>query len=111
VEFSFSSNRLRRQIEITAAMDKAFGTRAARLRRRLGVLEAAQSLADVPTGSPEYCHPLRHDREGLFAVTICDNWRIVFRPHGDPPVLPDGSLDRSSVTAIEIIEIVDYHGE
>jgi proteic killer suppression protein len=112
LEFSFSSNRLHRQLETKAAMDKAFGERAGRLRLRLGVLEEAQSLADVPTGPPERCHPLKHDRKGQFAVTVCGNWRIIFRPHHDPlPVLADQSLDLTAVTAIEIIEVVDYHGK
>ena len=30
--------------------------------------------------------------------------------HDPVPGLPDGGLDTGQVTAVEIIEIVDYHG-
>lgn len=45
------------------------------------------------------------------SVTVKDNWRIVFVPDHDPvPLLPDGGIDVANVTAVEIIEVVDYHG-
>lgn len=38
-------------------------------------------------------------------------YRLVFTPDHDPvPLLDDGGIDRASVTAIRIEEIVDYHG-
>lgn len=38
-------------------------------------------------------------------------YRLVFTPDHDPvPRLDDGGIDRASVRAIRIEEIVDYHG-
>ncbi|NJO55788.1 MAG: system killer suppression protein [Rhodospirillales bacterium] len=93
-------------------MKKAFGDRAPALMRRLSVLREARTLADVPRVPPERCHELTGRREGQLAVVIKDNWRLVFRPaHDPPPRKPDGGLDHSQVTEIELIEVVDYHGE
>ncbi len=53
---------------------------------------------------------LTGDREGHYAVTLSGNWRLVFRPDHDPlPLLPDGGVDLERVTAIKIVEVIDYH--
>jgi proteic killer suppression protein len=110
VEFSYRSNGLRRQLENAAEMDKAFGVLAKILRRRLAVLKEARCLADVPSGPPDRCHLLSQDRKGQFAVMLSGNWRLVFRPNHDPvPVHPKGGLDLGAITAIEFLEVVDYH--
>jgi len=50
-------------------------------------------------------------RRSEFSVTLHANWRLVFRPNHNPlPQLKDGGLDLSAVTSIELIEVVDYHG-
>lgn len=112
VKLSFSSNRLQRQLESAVTMQKAFGDRANHLRRRLSILREAACLSDVPGRPPERRHPLKGDRRGQYAVVIKDNWRLVFEPDHDPlPVDGEGALDLRAVTAIRILEIVDYHGE
>jgi len=36
---------------------------------------------------------------------------LVFEPATDPlPLTPDGALDWQCVTAIRILEVIDYHG-
>jgi proteic killer suppression protein len=111
VDFSYSSNRFQRELVSAAAMKKAFGQRAGPLMRRLAVLAEARTLADVPAGPPDRCHPLKHERRGQFAVTIHGNWRLVFQPSNEPlPKDEDGNLDLSQVTEVELIEVVDYHG-
>lgn len=111
MDLTVRGKRLRKQLADPREMDRAFGNRARGIRLRLGVLGQAKCLSDVPTGSPDYRHLLTGDRKGQFSVTIKDNWRIVFVPDHDPvPLLPDGGIDVANVTAIEIIEVVDYHG-
>lgn len=113
LDFTYRSSRLRKELSDAKAMDRAYGDRARPLRLRLGVLAEASHLGDVPTGTPEHCHPLKHgSRKGQFAVTLRANWRLVFRPDHDPlPMLPSGTIDLTKVTVIELIEIVDYHEE
>jgi proteic killer suppression protein len=81
------------------------------LRRRLAALAAAPTLKDMD-GVPGNCHPLRGDRQGEFAVHLWGAYRLIFEPAHNPlPKLPDGGLDRSLVTDINIKEVVDYHGD
>lgn len=61
--------------------------------------------------SPARCHELVADRAGQFAVSVKDPYRLIFEPAGTPvPRTRDGGIDRSKVTKIAIIGVVDYHG-
>ncbi|KQQ13830.1 system killer suppression protein [Methylobacterium sp. Leaf121] len=111
MQIRFRVKRLNKDLSDPRQMAKAYGDRAKQIRRRLDILGQAACLADVPTGPPDHRHQLGGNRNGQLSVTIKDNWRIVFVPDHDPvPCLPDGGLDTGQVTAVEIIEIVDYHG-
>jgi toxin HigB-1 len=112
VIFSFSSNRLKKELSDAKAMVRAYGDRAKPLKMRLDLLAQVTSLADVPTGSPTYCHQLSSDRKDQFAVTIKDNWRLIFRSDPNPPSkLPEGGVDFRAIKAITLIEVTDYHGK
>jgi toxin HigB-1 len=110
MDLSFVSNKLRRELESARAIKKAYGERADKISLRLDLLYAAPTLADVPTEPPPRCHLLTGDYVGCFAVVLGGNWRLVFRPNHDPvPTLEEGGIDLRRVTAITVIEIVDYH--
>lgn len=81
------------------------GTR--KLHARLGEIEAAHDVTELIAGSP---HPLKGDREGDFSLRMLGAQRLVFRPEHDPfPRLEDGGIDWQNVTAVQIVEIGDYH--
>ena len=81
------------------------------LKRRLDSLTAAPTLRDMD-GVPGNCHALHGDRRGQFAVSLWGSFRLIFLPDHDPlPTLADGGVDRSLVTRISIVEVVDYHGD
>ncbi len=93
-------------------MRRRLGPRVAEaLMTRLDDLAAASTLAQmsmIPGARP---HPLSGDRTGQFAVNLPEGKRLVFVPDHDPvPTKEDGGVDLQAVTAIEIIEVVDYHG-
>ncbi len=47
-----------------------------------------------------------------FALYLWDPYRLVFVPDHDPiPRLEDGGVDRSLITRIVIMEVVEYHGD
>lgn len=77
--------------------------------RRLAVLNAVSNLSEVPITKPERCHQLSQDRDEEFAVDLSENFRLVFKPVQFSR-LPDGGIDKKSVTEVEILEVVDYHG-
>ena len=64
----------------------------------------------VPTTSPERRHLLSSGRRGQYAVDLVHPYRLVFEPDHDPvPRTADGGIDIDRVTAITIMEVVDYH--
>lgn len=79
------------------------------IRRRLAVLRAAPTLAAV-RGTPGRLHPLSGNRRLQYALDLRGATRLVFEPDHEPlPELPAGGIDESGVTAVRIIEVVDYH--
>ena len=77
---------------------------------RLAILKAARSLELVPTSPPDRRHQLRGDRDEYYAVDLVHPYRLVFKPNHEPlPRKQDGGIDTERVTAVTIIEIVDYH--
>jgi len=78
--------------------------------RRMSVLNAVPTLADVPATPPERRRELKGDRAGQFAVDVKHPYRLVFVPAGNPvPPLADGGYDLARITAIEILAVEDYH--
>lgn len=78
--------------------------------RRMGVLRAARNLSQVPTSRPDRRHQLTEDRDEQYAVDLVQPKRLVFEVNHDPiPRKPDGGIDVDKVTAVTIVEVVDYH--
>ena len=112
MDIEFSSKKLQRQLSNENAMRRHYGHVMPALKLRLRVLDQADCLADVPHSRPEGRHQLFHDWDGHFAVWLTANYRLIFKPNHDPvPLLDDGGIDIGSVTSVEIVEIVDYHGK
>lgn len=108
VEISFKTAKLQKVCNSAALLQKTYGREnAVRIRRRLAVLEAASCLSDVPVLPPERCHALLGSRAGCFAVDVLQPYRIIFEPFG----LASGRarINRKSVLAITILDIIDYH--
>ena len=77
--------------------------------RRIADLEAAACLEDFRT-LPGRCHELKADRKGQLAMDLVGPRRLIFRPaHNPVPLCQTGGLDWTKVTAVCIIEVVDYH--
>lgn len=104
----FRTRRLETIANDGKAAQKALGKRcAALLRARLDDLRAADDL-NVMRHLPGRCHELKGNRAGQFAMDLEHPRRLVFEPlDGDSRA--EGGLDWSTVTAIEMVEIIDYH--
>ena len=110
VEVGFKKRKLAEALGSDEEMLKKYGRRMAEvLRNRLAVLKAAANLAAVPTDRPVRRHLLKANRAGQFAVDLVHPRRLVFRPNAPVPRLQDGGIDTERVTAITIIDVVDYH--
>lgn len=111
MEIFFKNAKLAKCLNEEARLKKEFGERNAKeIRLRLAVLVSAPTLAHVPTVPPDRCHLLKGKYAGCYAVDAAHPFRIVFQPEHDPvPKKADGGVDLQKVTAITILEIVDYH--
>lgn len=89
-----------------AAIKKLGPGGASRLQSRLADLDAAPTLGAVVFGRP---HPLAGDRMGQFALDLDGGRRLSLASADPAAVLADGATDWPSVTAVNVIEIGDYH--
>ena len=111
MDIAFRSRSLERTFNSIKTLTRAHGDQLAkRIALRLAVLQDAQTLARVPTTPPVRRHQLSGRRKGQFAVDLDRTRRLVFKPAHEPiPYKGDGGIDLDRVTAITILEIVDYH--
>jgi len=110
VEISFKSEKLRKLCSEQRIADRELGVvRAKKIRLRLDDMAAADNLA-VMRKLPGHCHELTGDRAGELAVSLDGPYRLIFEPANEPvPQNADGGLNWVEVTAVRILEIVDYH--
>jgi len=111
LDIAFRTRKLEKTFNSAGELQKAYGARMAKaIMIRLAVLKAARTLDLVPTTPPDRRHQLRGDRDEQFAVDLVHPRRLVFEPNHDPlPRKDDGGIDVEQVTAITIIDVVDYH--
>ena len=110
IDVSWADRRLARDTATDQRGVRRFGPEQwAVLRRRLAVLRAAPSLADL-WGSPGRLHPLKANRAGQFSLDLRGPTRLIFEPNHEPvPRQASGALDQRSVTAIRVLEVTDTH--
>lgn len=109
IEIDWTDRKLAKLTTTDAGGRKRFGEpRWTVLKRRLQVLRDADTLADL--SSVGGFHAMKADRAGSFAMKLDGPYRLVFRPNHEPvPVDDFGGIDLSSVTAVIIEEVVNYH--
>lgn len=93
------------------AIGANYGTRAKLVNQRKNELQAATALETMRNIPGANCHELKGNFNGLLAVDISGNHRIIFEPNHDSiPTKEDGGLDWKKVTDILILAIgTDYH--
>jgi proteic killer suppression protein len=112
IETSWSDHKLEKKCASDRLGQREWGAEHWRLlKRRLASLRASPTLKSME-GVPGHCHQLGADRREQFAVDLWGSYRLVFVADHDPiPRLQDGGIDRSLITKVLIVEVVDYHGE
>ncbi len=111
MDINFARQKLEKTFNTMTTMKRAFGDRMAKtVAMRMKVLRHARTLGMVPVTKPDRRHQLEGDRAGQYAVDLVHPKRLVFEPNPNPmPRKEDGGIDTDQVTAITIIEVVDYH--
>ena len=109
MEVIISSKKLKRTIEDDKERIRRFGPEMAKIiRRRMGALVAAESLAVFWHDGPERCHELKGDLAGTFSMDLKHPYRLLFIPV-DFEEKADGKQRWESIKAINIIGIEDTH--
>ena len=111
MDIAFRTRKLEKTFNATDALHRTYGPRMARvIMMRMAVLRAARSLELAPTTPPERRHQLVGDRDEEFAIDLVHPYRLVFEANHEPvPRKDDGGIDTEQVTAITILDVVDYH--
>ncbi len=109
----FRSRKLAKIFNSEKELRKEYGKDMAKtIMRRMMVLKAAPSLADVSHRRPERRHELKGKRKGTFGIDLVHPFRLILEPDHNPlPRKDDGGIDLKKVTAIIILGVEDYHGE
>ena len=106
---------MRKDFESAQKMIRKYGpARAELIQQRISEFIAAEVLQDlVNLPGPKFHQHVRKKGQAraIFSVNLDQPYRLLFRAAADPePQLPSGGADLTQITAIEIIEIVDPHG-
>ena len=111
MDITFRTRKLMKVFNSERELKRAYGDRMARsIQMRLAVLKNARTLSMVPTTKPDRRHQLVGGRRGQYAVDLVHPHRLIFEPNNDPiPQTEDGGIDTDTITAIKIMEVVDYH--
>ena len=111
MEISFRNRRMEREFRTARDLRRRYGPRLARaIGERIRVFVRADTLAQIPRTPPERLHRLEGGRQEQYAVDLVHPYRLIFLIAHDPvPVRDNGGIDLEQVTAITIVEIVDYH--
>jgi proteic killer suppression protein len=111
LDISFKNRKLEDEFNSEVNLIKAYNVpRAKKIMTRMELFIAADHLGMVPAIKPENCHPLKGKRKGQFAVDLDQPYRLIFEPDHDPvPLKEDGGVDLEKVSAIKILEVIDYH--
>ena len=107
---SVGSRKLAKILAKPATIDKHLGTAIAKqVRKRLDDIHAAETLVDIRY-VPGRLEELTGDRRGQFSLRVSANVRLIIEPANDAECLKnEDGFDLRSVTAVRIVEIVDYH--
>lgn len=108
----FKTKKFQKECNDFKLLQKRCGLDMARLiRRRLDELRAAAVLEDIRTLPQARCHELKGDLSGKLSLDLVHPYRLIIRPANDPPPeKPDGGLDWTQVTEVEILGVEDTHG-
>ena len=111
MDIAFRTRKLEKTFNAADALQRTYGPRMAKaIMSRMAVLRAARTLELVPTTRPERRHQLVGERDEQFAVDLVHPNRLVFEANHEPvPRKDDGGIDTEQVTAITILDVVDYH--
>ncbi len=109
MEVQYASKDLGKTLTDDRLLRKKYGKLSDAIKARLADLRAVETLDDMRV-MPGRIEELKQYRRGQFSIRISANWRMILMPANDPvPTKPDGGIDWTAVTIVEVLEMEDYH--
>lgn len=104
MDIEYANNGMKRVLESQRLIVKKHGDISRNLILRMSDLRVASSLSDISHLPPPRRHKLTGNYEGCWGIDLSRNMRLIIKPIGD--FNPD---DLTTITAIRIEDIKDYH--
>ena len=109
MELTYKTNKLKDLCEnpkFNRELVKKYGSEIAKkLPRRIIELKSFNSLADVPVTPPFRRHKLTGDRNDEFAISINNQYRLIFKKVGNNILVED----LKKIKEIEIMEVSKHY--
>jgi proteic killer suppression protein len=100
VQVEFRTAGLRRCYTDSSAATREWGDKIGRRYiERVNVLKVAKSADDLHKMPSLRFHPLKGDREGRYAMTLIDRWRMIVRFQDD------------ALTVVRVEEVSAHYGD
>ena len=111
MEASFANRRLAKICNSEQALLRKFGAdNGRRIARRLQNIADATNLDELACLPQTRVHELVGDRDEQISVDVKHPYRLILESaHGETPRKPDGGLDWSRITKVNVVAIVDTH--
>lgn len=108
----FVSRKLQKEFNDDKLLKRSYGPHRAKLiRNRLADLRAADTLEVIRILPHHKCHELLGDRKEQISIALDYPYCLILEVANSPVSRKeDGGLDWSKITAVKIIEVVNYHG-
>lgn len=101
---SYSTKRMEKILTDDRLIKKYYSNDYQRIKNRLSEMKAANNLLEIPESPPPRRHKLYGDYNDCWGINYSKNDRFVIRPKGEFDI-----NDLSSIVAIEVVELEDYH--
>lgn len=110
MDISFENKILKKCADDIAFANKKLGANQDRKYQiRIEMLANANNLEELRYMAGKF-HELISTRRGQWACHLIEPYRLVFKPQHDPiPTNENGQYIWEEITAVHIIEIIDYH--
>lgn len=107
MEYKARNSKLQKQLTDPRICARTFGTDTAkRIAARIDEIAAATTLNDVSRFPPSRLHALSGDKQGLFAVDVSANYRLLFAGFNSKH---EQTLDTAGIVAVVFVDVEDYH--
>lgn len=104
MNIEYASKSIKRILEDQRLIVKNYGDISRNLILRMSDLRVASNLNEISHLPPPRRHKLTSNFKGCWGIDLSRNKRLIIRPIGD-----FDSNDLTSITAIRIEDITDYH--